>query len=230
MNLDDITGPGRPQRILDFDIECRPLSWYGGDWVTKEVTAIACAWVGKNGKADGPVSVWLLDPFTLMPLKYRDAADLHVAFEDASTASTIAMLEGFRAMFNEADIVTGHYIRGFDLPVLNGAMLEFGLAPLGNKSTLDTKGDLIKAQGLSKSMENLGSTFELKHPKVVMNQAKWRSANRLLPDGIAECRKRVVGDVREHIELRHVMLQRDLLRPPSTWSGTGTGATPGYTP
>lgn len=215
-------------RILDFDIECRPLSWYGGDWVTKEVTAIGAAWVGKNGKPTGPVQTWLLNPFERMSLKHRNVEEMMADFEQASIASTIAMLEGFRAMLLEADCSTGHYIRGFDLPVLNGAMLEFGLKPLDDVMTLDTKGDLIKAQGLSKSMENLGSTFELKHPKVIMNQAKWRSANRLFPAGIEDTRKRVVGDVREHIEMRYVMLERGVLRQPSMWSGTGTGSTPSY--
>lgn len=221
----------RPQKLrtLDFDIECRPLSWYGGDWVTKEVTAISAAWVGKNGKPDGPVSVWLLNPFERMSLTHLSVADMMEDFEQASNESSIAMLEGFRAMCLEADCVTGHYIRGFDLPVLNGAMLEFGLRPLDDVMTLDTKGDLIKAQGLSKSMENLGATFELKHPKVIMNQAKWRAANRLFPGGIELTRKRVVGDVREHIEMLHVMESRGVLREPSVWSGTGTGATPGYT-
>ena len=28
-------------RWLSFDCECRPLSWYAGDFVTREITAIA---------------------------------------------------------------------------------------------------------------------------------------------------------------------------------------------
>lgn len=223
----------RPIKILDFDIECRPLSWYGGDWVTKEVTAIAAGWVGEGGRADGDVKVWLLDPWDYMARDAFDVTDrrsIADAFERGMTNSTVDMFSDFMELYDEADIVTGHYIRGFDLPVLNGLALEFGLEPLGDKLTHDTKGDLVKSQGISKSMENLGSTFELEHPKIIMNQAKWRSANRLLPDGLKLTRARVVGDVLEHIEMRHVMLQRGLLRPPSLWSGTGNGSTPQYAP
>lgn len=36
-------------RILDFDVECRPIAWYGGDWVTKQPTAIAWKFVGERG-------------------------------------------------------------------------------------------------------------------------------------------------------------------------------------
>jgi hypothetical protein len=34
----------RPLRVLDFDIENRPLTYLGSDFTTAEVTAIAWAW------------------------------------------------------------------------------------------------------------------------------------------------------------------------------------------
>ena len=36
-------------RILDFDVECRPIAWYGGDWVTKQPTAIAWKFLAWSG-------------------------------------------------------------------------------------------------------------------------------------------------------------------------------------
>src|SRR5690349_17074327 len=82
-------------RVLDFDIENRPLAyWYDGA-TTAEITAIAACWM------DEPRSmrVWLLGP-----------------------DEPLEMLEGFLFMYNLADMVTGHYIRRHDLPILNGAM------------------------------------------------------------------------------------------------------------
>jgi hypothetical protein len=32
-----------------------------------------------------------------------------------------------QVLYNAADIVTGHYIKKFDLPILNGALFEHGL-------------------------------------------------------------------------------------------------------
>ena len=39
--------PNRAMRVLDFDVEARPLHWISGDYVSKEITAIAWAWVDK---------------------------------------------------------------------------------------------------------------------------------------------------------------------------------------
>src|ERR1700686_2433446 len=96
----------RTLKILDFDIEARPLSWIGQDYVTKEPTAIAWKLIGSKGK-----------PKVLA----------------LGEVSAIEMLTEFLKAYNEADMVTGHYIRGFDLPLISGALSEHGLPPLGEK-------------------------------------------------------------------------------------------------
>lgn len=178
--------------ILDFDIECRPLSWYGGDYVTKEITAIAAKFIGET-----ETYCWLL-----------------------GVDDPVDMLEGFRNLYDKADMVTGHWIRGFDLPTLIGAYIEYQLPLLGNKKTQDTKSDLIQFQGLSKSQENLAATL-LGYEKEQMDQARWRRANRLLEEGIADTKRRVIGDVMQHIELRERLLDLDMLKSPKMWTGSG---------
>lgn len=186
--------------ILDVDSECRPLSWYAGDFVSKEVTAIAAKFIGQKKS-----HVWLLGEHTMEE-----------------------MLEGFRAIFNKADILTGHFCRGFDLPTIQGAMLDAGLPPLGDKLVQDTKLDLINYSGLSKSQENLGAMLGLEHPKVGMNQETWRMANRLTPEGIKLTKQRVVGDVDQHIEMRQALLDRNMLGPAKMWYGLSSGRDSGY--
>jgi hypothetical protein len=188
-------------RVLDFDVECRPLAWYGGDWVTKQPTAIAWKWVG----SDGPPEV--------MVIGESDRSSL-VLEEEA------AMLLAFKEAYDQADMVTGHYIRGFDLPTLQGAFMRLGLPLLGDKDTHCTKEDLLKVSGVSKSMENLGATFELEHPKIPMNTAKWAAGNMLLPHGIEMTRERVLGDVEEHLELRQMMLDRGYIGPVKEWKAS----------
>jgi hypothetical protein len=57
-----------------------------------------------------------------------------------------------------------------------------------------------------------------------MNQSKWRAANRLTPEGLAEVRQRVTGDVRQHIELRRELLALGYLCNPKMWhSGSAIG-------
>jgi hypothetical protein len=181
--------------ILDFDLECRPLHWYGMDYVSKEITAIGAKFIGSGDLPD----VWLLGEY-----------------------SSEAMIVEFLELYNLADMVVGHYIRGYDLPTLAGAMLEFELGTLDDKLAHDTKLDLIKFEGLSKSQENLASTLGLEKPKVDMNQAKWRTANRLEQEGLNLAYERVSGDVEQNIELRAELLRRGLLGPPKLWrAGAG---------
>jgi DNA polymerase elongation subunit (family B) len=196
--------------VLDFDIECRPIAWYGGDWVTKQPTAIGWKVIGDRSK---PNVAWIGESDRMSRVLDEERA----------------MIEAFREAYDAADMVTGHYIRGFDLPVLNGACARLGLPLLGQKLAEDTKGDLPKLQGVSKSMENLSAMFDAKVQKYGMDTAKWADANMLLPDGIELAKKRVTTDVREHIELRAILIERGLLSPARLWIPTG-GKDGGYNP
>lgn len=192
----------RPLRVLDFDIENRPLSYLGSDFTTAEVTAIAWAW------ADNPadVMVYLLGD-TELP----------------------AILARFMAAYQTADVVTGHYIRGHDLPMVNGALMECRMPPLPDKMVSDTKLDLMRSKGLSLSQESLGAMFRLEQQKVQMNQSKWRAANRLTPEGLLEVRERVTGDVRQHLALRRELLECGYLGPARMWR-SGSAKTEDYVP
>ena len=192
----------RPMRVLDFDVEARPLHWISGDYVSKEITAIAWAW------CEQPEHV------TCYLLGETDPIDMLRAFVDA---------------FNMSDMVTGHYIRGYDLPMVNGALTEYQLPSLPDKLSQDTKIDLIRRQGLSGSQENIGTMLGLEHPKVKMDQRSWRDANRLTPEGREKTRARVVGDVRQHIEMRARLLELGYLTAPSVWKG-GAAPVEAYTP
>lgn len=198
-----VTVQSRPMRILDFDVEARPLHWISGDYVSKEITAIAWAWV------DQPDAVSCVLLGELQPVE---------------------MLTQFLSAYQQADMVTGHYIRGYDLPMVNGALSEYGLPSLPDKLTQDTKIDLMRRQGLSGSQENLGAMLGLSHPKVKMDQAKWRAANRLEMDGMAFTRERVIGDVKQHIEMRAALLKLGYLGPPVVWRSKSTAPDVAYTP
>jgi hypothetical protein len=84
-------------------------------------------------------------------------------------------------------MVTGHFLLGHDLPMIAGALLELGMPPLPDMLVQDTKVHLLRMKGISKSQESLGAMLGLESPKVQMNQAKWRAANRLTPEGWRRC-------------------------------------------
>lgn len=186
--------------ILDFDIENRPLSYLGQDFTTSDITIIAWSF-------GGTVEC------------YTQTREEH-SYEE--------MLDAFVVAYNQANIVTGHYILGHDLPIINGALLERELAPLGPTLVSDTKVHLIGRKGVSASQESLGAMLGLDNQKFQMDQAKWRSANRLEPDGIAVAAHRCISDVIEHMEMRRRLVELGWLKPPTRWDGGAKAS--GYTP
>ena len=181
--------PSRRQRVLDFDIENRPLTYLGNDFTTAEITAIAACW------GDGEVVRWRL----------------------LGEVDGEAILDWFVNLYDQADIVTGHYIRRHDLPIINGSLLELGRAPLSPKLVSDTKIDLRYRTGVSASQESLAAMLGVPAPKVHMTQADWREGNRLTAKGLEATKKRVVGDVKQHMLMRKALIERGWLRPPSMW-------------
>jgi DNA polymerase elongation subunit (family B) len=182
----------RPLRLLDFDCESRPLGWIGQDYVHQEITVIAWKWIGESG----------------------DVAVYALTKDDRSRRS---MLRAFRRVYDDADMVVGHYIRNFDLPLANAMLVELGEPSLGSKLTQDTKNDLPPMKGISKSQENLSEMFGIPEPKVHMNVPRWREANRLTTRGVEKGMQRAEFDVLQNIALRHVLIERRLLGPPKVW-------------
>lgn len=192
----------RPLRVLDFDSECRPDAYLGGDLTTRSLTGIAARFVGE-------ATTWC---------RVISASE-HKTFAEQS----IAMLTEFVELYDAADMVTGHNIRRHDLPIISGACMYFGLPPLSPKLTSDTLRDMPK-RGLvfSASQENLGDMLDVLDDKYHMNNARWKRANTL--EGVELTRARVVSDVEMHLQVRAAMLARrrpdgsPLLGPPRRWN------------
>lgn len=179
-------------RLLDFDCESRPLGWLGGDYVHQEITVIAWKWIGE------PV-------------------DVEVRTLTKDDRSRLRMLKAFRKAYDQADMVVGHYIRNYDLPLVNAMLAEAGEPSLSRKLTQDTKNDLPPMKGISKSQENLSEMFGIPEPKVHMNVPRWREANRLTRKGLEKGAERAVFDVLQNIALRQELIDRGLLGPPRVW-------------
>lgn len=177
-------------RVLDFDIENRPLSYWQPDRPTAEITAIAMAWVGQPKSLE----VVLLGRETM-----------------------VEMLTRFCEWYHKADLVTGHYIRRHDLPIINGALIENGLPVLGAKMTCDTKLDMVRKADIPATQEFLLETLGVEGEKYHMTQKMWREANRLTEGGRDQAERRVSSDVLAHMAMRAEMLHRGLLGPPKVW-------------
>lgn len=160
----------KQHKVLVFDIENRPLSYWVPDRPTAEVTAIACKWLGEH------------ETFCFLQ-------------ESEFWNGVPQTLERFRKFYDQADVVLGHYIRRHDLPILHGAYLENGLPGLTPKMTIDTKLDLTKYKDIPASLEYLADLLGCPIEKFQMSQHKWRAANRFEMDGLALTKKRVESDI-----------------------------------
>lgn len=137
---------------------------------------------------------------------------------DQDLSNERAMFEQFLEAYNEADMVTGHYLTKHDLPLINDHMMRFSWPTLEPKLVQDTRTLLPRVRGLGLSQENLGTLYELHEKKHRMNGRRWAVSNSLSPEGQEETRKRVVGDVRQHKSLRQALLERGYLKTPKMWS------------
>jgi hypothetical protein len=188
-----LVSPNEDDRsILDFDIETRRIGFFtagkfGPDGC--EPIAIAWSWVGTE--------------------------DIHVRTLEETPLPE--MLLWFKQVYDLADIVTGHYIRRFDLPIINGSLMEHRLPLLGEKRAWDTKLEMIKKAGIGASQENLSMMYELAEQKFSMSDHRWRQAARLTKEGMAAARTRVVDDVIQHKQLRLVMIEEGALKSPKLW-------------
>lgn len=181
---------GRRLRVLDFDTECRPMHY--SEWrAESQITGIAWSWVGED--------------------------KVHCVVLQQNLANERDMLLEFLDAYNQADVVTGHYIRKHDMPLLNEHAIRLGLPPIKPVLTSDTQADMTKIKGLGKSQENLAVTLDLAADKHHMTGAQWRVANALTREGQAGTRKRVVDDVLQHKQLRQELLDRGWLKSPQMW-------------
>ncbi len=179
------TSSPRPRRCLDFDIETRAKGFGDPQWVPQEVTAIAWSWCDEE----------------------------HISWATLLDGAEY-MFEMFLEAYNAADIVTGHNLLRFDLPVLNADLLRHDFPPLKAVKVQDTM-RIVKTKGFKKGQDNLLTLTESPIQKMPLNWQEWQNAYeesdwRTVID-------RVVSDVRGHKILRSAMLRRGWLKPATVW-------------
>lgn len=180
-------------RILGFDIENKPLAYLGDGFTTAKITAIAACW------ANDPKSM------TYWPIPL------------GKDSEAIKVLEAFRVLYDQADVVTGHYIRKHDLPHINGALMRYGRPPLEQKMTIDTKNDWFKKKDISAKLENLLKYYGIPHNKAHVSAAEWEAANDGDMRGLKKLRQRCEGDVRAQLALYKKMAKLGHLSEPKVW-------------
>lgn len=213
-----LTRAERVLRILDFDIENRPLSYWVPDRPTAEVTSIAWMVAGDHDS---------LRVVGLAPPCWHKGHELKCPDMPSSLMSMPDLLDEFRAEYDRADMVTGHYIIMHDLPIVNAMLYEQRMPLLGDKLVSDTKLHMFSKKDLPATQEYLLELLDVTCPlgmvleKFHMTQPRWREANRLSPEGTKLTVRRVTSDVHAHSHMREAMLDQGWLSGPKVWRSGG---------
>jgi DNA polymerase elongation subunit (family B) len=184
----------RTRRILDFDIETVAAGFADPDWVPQKITCVAWSWIGSD-----KVQSAVCGPKGLFG-------------EPDRRKEMLACLLG---QIRQADMLTGHNIMRFDLPIVNAECMRLGLEPIRSVLVQDTM-KLVRAKGFKKGQDTLGVLFGTPSEKMALSWQEWQ-------DGYDEkdwktIRQRCESDVVMHKQLREKLLERGILKAPVKWS------------
>jgi len=194
--------PRRTLTIRDFDFESKPL-WFWYEKPTAVLTSLSYMDIGPFG-----------DPL-------HDSLQTEVA--PLQTPDAYAeWIEHITALLTSPDILTGHNIDRFDLPLLQAQRLRFGMSPLPALQTQDTM-RLPKRRDMSVSQESLISYAGLKPTcsigmpiyKNHLAIPAWEEA--ALGWNDATLIERPASDVHGHAHLRQVLVAKEYLGAPRRW-------------
>lgn len=189
--------------VLFFDIEARPTAWIGGDYVGRTMTAYAYSYLDEE----------------------HIASD---AIRAGDRAGWERMVIHIASVLESSTMAVGHYIRGFDLDVINADLERIGQKSLPRLMTTDTKIDRLKGLGISESLENLMSRYDLRTEKMSMHEPWWDEFNCWQTERTRKLvLERVRSDVEGSKELYKALLAAGRLKTPAAWDPT-TAKRPRY--
>lgn len=199
------TEPSRTLRIIDFDFESKPL-WFWYEKPTAVLTAMSHMEV-----VGGTIN--------------HDSLTTTLADLSSPTAYTVWLADIYK-LLTEADILTGHNIDQFDLPLLQAQLMRFGMDKLPILTTQDTR-RLLKKRDMSASQESLLNYRGLKPVcpigmpvyKDHLSMPQWEEA--ALGWNDADLHERPLSDVHGHAHLRDVLAEAGYLAAPKTWQPRG---------
>lgn len=193
----ELTGAGmvaapETKRILDFDVETLAAGFADPNWVPQKITCVAYSWVGQEAV-------------------YSEISGPDGFFYDEPRRK---MLEELLEAISQADIVTGHNLIRFDLPVVQAECLRLGLPPLKSVLVDDTM-SVLKSKGLKKGQDDISQLLGVPVEKQAMTWQQWQDA--YAEKDWPKIRSRAESDVLAHKLMRARMRELGWLKPPRRW-------------
>lgn len=184
----------RKLKTLDFDCETIAAGFADPNWVPQKITCIAWSWVGSD------------------EVRVETCGGSAGLYE--KPLQRAKMLGKFLEDFSRADMVTGHNLIRFDLPVVNSECMRLGLKPLKPIRVHDTM-RIMKSKGFKKGQDNLAGLIQTYTRKQSMDWQQWEDA--YAEPGWPVVMSRARSDVVMHKEMRLGMIANGWLKPPTVW-------------
>ena len=180
-------------RILDFDIETVAAGFADPQWVPQKITCVAWSWVGSD---DVQSRIATAQGLFGLPNRRKE------------------MLAELLAQVEQADMLTGHNLLRFDIPVINAECMRLGLPVIRRALVQDTM-RVWRSKGFKKGQDNIGRMLKLREEKMPLDWQAWQDAYD--EKGWKTIRDRAESDVVQHKVMRIEMIKRDLLKPPARY-------------
>lgn len=184
--------PSGPWKILDFDLETLAAGFADPDWVPQKITVAAWSWIGSD--------------------EVEHATAGKAGFFDRRLR--VRALKPLIEAIEEADVVTGHNLLRFDLPVLNAELIRGGQPGLPNLWVQDTM-KFPKTKGLKKSQDDVSEMTGGELDKLSLNWEQWDRAYE--ERGWTIVIERCCSDVEQHKEMRANLEKQGVLDRPRKW-------------
>lgn len=193
VNVSPVTLNKKKLSILDFDVETMAAGFADPNWVPQKITCVSWSWIDSDD-----VEVIVCGPMGFFKPELRKPMVATLVNE-----------------INKADIVTGHNILRFDLPVLNAECLRLDIPPLNPVLAQDTM-RIVKTKGFKKGQDNIGALLETAEQKLSLDWQGWEDAYE--EDGWQTIKDRCASDVVMHKQMRYEMIDRGWIKPAKLWT------------
>ena len=178
----------RALQPIVFDLEAQPGPWAGSDWTFRMLLAGAL-WTEDTGMT------------YLAPDFDEDELD--------------AWTQPFR---RKGTIVVGHNADKYDLPLLTGTLLKFGLPMLGTVLLSDTCSHLPKlGSAMSKRLGDLSARLDLHNQKGSLGPYEWEAVYERQEWALEALRAYNEADVLATHELWKSLSEKGWLSAPKSW-------------
>jgi DNA polymerase elongation subunit (family B) len=194
-----------PKGILALDTEVANRWWWYDGKSTHRLMIFVGAWV--ETREDYPQ----MPPFGLIMLpdillRHRVTLD---EFRGLPVVTRAEGLRRIRGTIEDADVLVGHNLTGFDIGTINGELKLLNMPLLPERPVIDTLNSARKVIGQSMSLANRLSRLPGTVEKPHVDPAVWEAAfNEFEPEAMREVYSRAVTDVQGHIDLFHNDLER----------------------